>query len=101
MIPMNKLILKLSFSTRWEKFKKIIVDKLDTRLYNYLVTRLKEKNMEKRNLNISFYKAGGTLSTRMNLPIPWVKKLGITPEEKAVEVVFDEKKETITISKKK
>ncbi|MGK4197940.1 AbrB/MazE/SpoVT family DNA-binding domain-containing protein [Fusobacterium sp. HC1336] len=57
--------------------------------------------MEKRNLNISFYKAGGTLATRLNVPIPWVKKLGITPEEKGIEMIFDEEKEEIIIRKKK
>lgn len=57
--------------------------------------------MEKRNLNISFYKAGGTLATRLNVPIPWIKKLGITPEEKGIEMIFDEEKEEIIIRKKK
>lgn len=57
--------------------------------------------MEKRDLNISFYKAGGTLATRLNIPIPWVKKMGLTPEEKGIELIFDEKKEEIIIRKKK
>lgn len=57
--------------------------------------------MEKRDLNISFYKAGGTLATRLNIPIPWVKKLGIKPEEREVEVIFDEENEQLIIRKKK
>lgn len=57
--------------------------------------------MEKRDLNVSFYKAGGTLATRLNLPIPWVKKLGITPEDKGIELIFDEKNEQLIIRKKK
>nr|WP_241635583.1 AbrB/MazE/SpoVT family DNA-binding domain-containing protein [Fusobacterium gastrosuis] len=56
--------------------------------------------MEKRNLNISFYKAGGTQATRINLPIPWVKKLGITQEEKEVELFLDEENQQIIIRKK-
>lgn len=56
--------------------------------------------MEKRDLNVSFYKAGGTQATRINLPIPWVKKLGITQEEKQVEVFFDEENHQIIIRKK-
>lgn len=57
--------------------------------------------MEKRDLNISFYKAGGTLATRLNIPIPWIKKLGIKPEERKVEVIFDEENEQLIIRKKK
>lgn len=57
--------------------------------------------MEKRDLNISFYKAGGTLATRLNIPIPWIKKIGLTPEERGIELIFDEEKEEIIIRKKK
>ncbi|MDO5788142.1 MAG: AbrB/MazE/SpoVT family DNA-binding domain-containing protein [Fusobacterium sp.] len=57
--------------------------------------------MEKRDLNISFYKAGGTLATRLNIPIPWIKKMGLTPEERRIELIFDEEKEEIIIRKKK
>lgn len=57
--------------------------------------------MEKRDLNISFYKAGGTLATRLNIPIPWIKKMGLTPEEKRIELIFDEEKEEIIIRKKR
>lgn len=58
--------------------------------------------MEKRDLNISFYKAGnGGISTKMNLPKKWIEKMGITPEDRGVEVIFDEEEQTITIIKKK
>lgn len=58
--------------------------------------------MEKRDLNISFYKAGnGGISTKMNLPKKWIEKMGITPENRGVEVIFDEEKQIITIIKKK
>lgn len=58
--------------------------------------------MEKRDLNISFYKAGnGGISTKMNLPKKWIEKMGITQDDKGVEVVFDEDKKTITIMKRK
>ena len=57
--------------------------------------------MEKRDLNISFYKAGNNgISTKMNLPKKWVEKLGVTPEDRAVEVVFDEEIKAIVIKKK-
>ncbi len=58
--------------------------------------------MEKRELNISFYKAGNNgISTKMNLPKKWVENMGISPENRAVEVSYDEKKKTIIIKKKK
>lgn len=58
--------------------------------------------MEKRDLNISFYKAGnGGISTKMNLPKKWIEKMGITPENRGVEVIFDEEKQSITIIKRK
>ena len=57
--------------------------------------------MEKRDLNITFYKAGnGGISTRINLPKKWVEKLGATIDDKSVEVMFDEEKKAIVISKK-
>ena len=57
--------------------------------------------MEKRDLNISFYKAGNQgISTRMTLPKKWVQNLGVTPEDRAVEVSFDEKTKAIIIKKK-
>ena len=57
--------------------------------------------MEKRDLNISFYKAGNNgISTKMNLPKKWVEKLGVTPDDRAVEVIFDEKMRAIVIKKK-
>ena len=57
--------------------------------------------MEKRNLNISFYKAGNGKATRVNIPMPWLRKLGITEEEeKAVELELDEEKQVIIIKKR-
>ena len=58
--------------------------------------------MEKRDLNISFYKAGnGGISTRINLPKKWVEKIGVSNEERGIKLILDEEKQTITIMKKK
>lgn len=58
--------------------------------------------MDKRDLNVSFYKAGlGGKSGRIVLPRPWLKKLGITEEEKEIELILDEEKDQIIIRKKK
>lgn len=57
--------------------------------------------MEKRDVNISFYKAGnGGISNRITLPKKWVEKIGITPENRAVEIVLDEENDSIVIKKK-
>ena len=55
--------------------------------------------MEKRVLKVMFAKGGsGSLHTKLNVPITWVRAMGISAEEREVEIVFDGKK--ITIQKK-
>ena len=56
--------------------------------------------MEKRNLNVSFYKAGNGTGTKITLPKPWLSKMGITKEEREVVLEFDEEKEVIILKKK-
>lgn len=54
---------------------------------------------EERDLNISFYKAGNAgISSRITLPRNWVKDMGLTPEDKAVKVKYEDG--VITIEKK-
>lgn len=57
--------------------------------------------MEKKELNISFYKAGNGISSRINLPKKWINDMEINEKEKTVEVVYNEEKKSITIIKKK
>lgn len=57
--------------------------------------------MEKRDLNISFYKAGNGEATRVSLPKPWLRELGITKEDKAIELIFDKENKQLIIRKKK
>ncbi|MHD0313959.1 AbrB/MazE/SpoVT family DNA-binding domain-containing protein [Fusobacterium ulcerans] len=58
--------------------------------------------MEKRDLNISFYKAGnGGTSNRITLPRKWINDMGISENDKRVEVFYDEETKIITIVKKK
>ena len=57
--------------------------------------------MEERKLNISFNKSGGTagkggITTRVTLPKTWIDKLGITPDDREVNVSFDGEKILIT-----
>ncbi|WP_443864302.1 AbrB/MazE/SpoVT family DNA-binding domain-containing protein [Fusobacterium ulcerans] len=57
--------------------------------------------MEKRDLNISFSKSGaGNLTPRISLPKKWIDKMGLSQEERAVEVFFDESTNEIIIKKK-
>ena len=57
--------------------------------------------MEKRDVNISFYKAGnGGISNRITLPKKWVETIGITPDNRAVEIILDEENDSIIIKKK-
>lgn len=57
--------------------------------------------MEEKELNVSFYKAGGGVSTRINLPKKWTKDMEILEDDKTIIMTYDEEKKTITISKKK
>ena len=57
--------------------------------------------MEKRNAKISFIKSGNGMGAKIILSIPLLKKLGITPDDREVEVDYDEKKQEITIKKRK
>lgn len=55
--------------------------------------------MEKRVLKIMFAKGGsGSLHTKLNVPITWIRAMGISAEEREVEILFDGEK--ITIQKK-
>lgn len=55
---------------------------------------------EERNLKISFTKSGsGSESTRISLPITWVRELGIDKDNREVIAIIEDGK--IIISKKK
>lgn len=58
--------------------------------------------LEKKVLNAIFNKSGsGSYTPRISFPITWFRKLGITQEEKAVEVIYDEENEQIILKKAK
>ena len=58
--------------------------------------------MEKRSLKISFMKSGsGSTSSRITLPITWIKKMGLDIDNREVEVSFNEKDNSIKIAPKK
>lgn len=57
--------------------------------------------MEKRVLKVSFSKAGTGMGAKLTLPIPVLRKLGITPEEREIELTINEEKQVLEIRKKK
>lgn len=57
--------------------------------------------MKKRELKISFTKSGsGSNSSRITLPITWIKQMGLNINKREVDVYFDEEKNTIEIKPK-
>ena len=54
----------------------------------------------RQDLNISFYKAGNGTATRLTVPITWLRKLGVTPEDRTVELFFDEENNQLILKKK-
>lgn len=53
---------------------------------------------EKRKQNIIFSKTGrGATTCKISLPIPWIKEIGFTEEDK--ESIIEIKDKTITIKK--
>lgn len=54
--------------------------------------------MKKRELKISFTKSGsGSNSSRITLPISWIKQMGLNIDKRDVEVNFNKEKNTIEI----
>lgn len=57
--------------------------------------------MEKKTLKISFNKNGtGSLTPKLALPKKWTDEMGITIEEREIEVQFDKETKEIKIKKK-
>lgn len=57
---------------------------------------------ESRNLNISFTLSGSkSESTRLSLPITWIRSMGLSRSDKEIIATFDEEEGKIIIEKKK
>lgn len=49
--------------------------------------------MESRNMNIIFNKAGsGSISTKVSIPISWIRQMGISQDDRNVVLEFDREK---------
>ncbi len=56
--------------------------------------------MEERKLKIIFNKSGsGSITPKMNIPMSWVKDMGVTPEDREVNVVYDKETKSFTAKK--
>lgn len=56
---------------------------------------------EKREAKIIFHKAGNGKSAKLTVPIPWLRELKITEEEREVKIELIKESEKIVITKKK
>lgn len=55
---------------------------------------------EKRDAKIIFHKAGNGKSAKLTVPIPWLRELNISEEEREVEISINSEKKVITIKKR-
>lgn len=56
--------------------------------------------MEERKLKILFGKSGsGSISPRISLPIGWIRDMGISQENRNVNVTYNEETKEIIIKK--
>ncbi|MBW4861755.1 MAG: AbrB/MazE/SpoVT family DNA-binding domain-containing protein [Paeniclostridium sp.] len=56
---------------------------------------------EKRNLNVTFTTSGsGSKTTRLSIPISIIRDMGVSEDDRQVEVTYDKVEKIITIKKK-
>lgn len=56
--------------------------------------------MEGRNLKIIFNKSGdGYMSGKLSVPMTWLKDMGLTPEDREVEVIYNEETKSFITKK--
>ncbi len=58
--------------------------------------------MDERKLNVIFNKSGsGSITPKLNIPMSWIKSMGVSKEDREVIAIFDEEKQEIIIKKQK
>ena len=57
--------------------------------------------MDKRDVKVSFGKAGNGIGAKITLPVPWLKDMGVIQDDRNVEMSYNEETHQITISKRK
>ena len=56
--------------------------------------------MEKRDGKISFHKAGNGKGAKVTIPIPWLRKLGLSEDSRDIVFTLDEENQKLIIEKK-
>ena len=57
--------------------------------------------MEARKLKVNLFKSGsGSINAKVTLPITWIRSIGVTAEDREINVEFDEEKKEIIIKKR-
>jgi len=62
-------------------------------IYYHIKNKLQGEFMEQRILKIMFTKSGGTASkngvtTRLNIPVSWIREMGLTEDNREVTASF-------------
>lgn len=58
--------------------------------------------MEERILNVIFNKSGsGSITPKLNIPMSWIRSMGVSKEDREVQAIYDEEKQEIIIKKQK
>ena len=60
----------------------------------------KGEKMERRNGRVSFHKSGSGRGAKVTIPIPWLRKMGISEENREITFIFDEENQKLIIEKK-
>lgn len=55
--------------------------------------------MEERKARVIYHKAGNGKSAKLTIPIPWLRELEITEENREVVIKLDKEKKSITLEK--
>ncbi|WP_147465999.1 AbrB/MazE/SpoVT family DNA-binding domain-containing protein [Fusobacterium gonidiaformans] len=55
--------------------------------------------MEKRKGKLLFHKSGNGKACKINIPMPWMRKMKMNEDEREVEISFDEENKKIIIEK--
>ncbi|RRD38791.1 AbrB/MazE/SpoVT family DNA-binding domain-containing protein [Leptotrichia sp. OH3620_COT-345] len=56
--------------------------------------------MERRDGKVSFHKSGSGRGAKVTIPIPWLRKMGISEEDREITFTFDEEASKVIIEKK-
>lgn len=60
----------------------------------------KKKDTNMRVINVMFNNDGkGNVTPKISLPITWLRDMGVTPEERQIKVIYDEKTKSFKAEK--